>query len=117
MDPELDPRGPPFLHHYLEILQALALVQPRSCQPTPLLENASVFRQDMLELGEAMGLRLLAIPEGMSEESELRAFHLRSQMMLQTTAIRNWAHVHQMERVAVEVAGRVAGSLKAHWGH
>ena len=111
IDPELEADF--FPHHYLEILQAFALAQERSYKVTPLLDQIVKIKAELKELGEAMQLRLLNVPPEITADAELNAFQLRSQMMLQTTAIRNWAYMHQMQRVVIDLAERISGSFKS----
>ena len=58
----------------------------------------------MEEIGNSIQLRLLDIPENLQSDREIEAYHLRTQMMAQTTAIRNWAYPHQMQRVVIDLA-------------
>jgi hypothetical protein len=105
-----------FYHHYLEIMQAFALVQERTLTVKPLLGDARRLEQEMQEIGEVMSLRLLSIPHELTAEDELNAYHLRTEMMMQTTAIRNWAYPHQMKRVVFSLATSIKEAFKSVYG-
>lgn len=93
-----------FFSHYLEIMQAFALYQPRSLNLTALGADMDRLKSEMSEIGQAMSLRLLAIPEALTTEDEFNAYHLRTDMMMATTAVRNWAYPHQMQRIVLDLA-------------
>lgn len=105
-----------FYHHYLEIMQAFALAQERALTAKPLLEDAGRLEQEIQEIGEVMQLRLLNIPQELTDEDELNAYHLRTEMMVQTTAIRNWAYPHQMKRVVFSLATSIKEAFKSLYG-
>src|ERR1700687_511106 len=114
-DPELSGKQT-FFYYYLEILQAFALGQERKPTAKPLLHEAQALKQLMHDIGDAMQLRLLNIPPNISTEDELHAFHLRTEMMAHTTAIRNWAYPSQMKRVVLDLADSVKDEFKAVYG-
>ena len=93
-----------FFPHYLEIMQAFALYQPRSLNLTALGADMDRLKSEMSEIGQVMSIRYLAIPEAITTEDELNAYHLRTEMMMATTAVRNWAYPHQMQRVVLDLA-------------
>lgn len=105
-----------FFHHYLEIMQAFALAHERALTAKPLLEEALRLEQDFQDIGEAMQLRLLNIPEEVTSEEELNVYHLRTEMMNQTTAVRNWAYYHQMKRVICDLASSIKDRFKPLYG-
>ena len=115
VDAELED-GPGFFHHYLEIMQAFALTQERVYTAKPLLGNARKLEEQMQEIGSAMQLRLLDIPRELVAEEELNAYRLRTEMMGQTTAVRNWAYPHQMKRVTLALAALVKDAFKVKYG-
>jgi hypothetical protein len=103
IDPEAS--GPlDFYHHYLEIMQAFALYQDRNFSPKLLLQEAEKLKQEMKEIGDLMKLRLFDIPKNFKLEKEISAFRLRTEMMVQTAAIRNWAYYHQMKRIVGDLS-------------
>lgn len=96
-----------FYPHYLEIMQAFALMQERSFSPKPLLDEVETLRQEMKEIGIAMQLRGLAIPESVLTDDELLRHHLQWSMRHQTAAVRNWGYYYQMKRIARSLGGLV----------
>lgn len=105
-----------FHHHYLELLQALALCQPRNRSAQPLRDEMRRLKAHMQELGENMSLRSLNIPEQLKSEEEISGYRLRTDMMSQTTAVRNWAYMHQMTKVLLELSRSVGPAFKAIYG-
>ena len=106
IDPEAS--GPlDFYDHYLEIMQSFALYQNRNFSPKPLLQEAEKLKQEMKEIGNLMQLRLLDIPKHLKSDEEINAFKLRTEMMAQTTAIRNWAYYHQMKQIVGDLSDLV----------
>ena len=105
-----------FYHHYIEIMQAFALAQERTLTAKPLLNNAHKLEQEMQEIGEVMQLRLLDIPSELISEDVLNAYYIRTEMMVQTTSIRNWAYPHQMKRVVLSLATSIKKAFKSLYG-
>ncbi len=105
-----------FPHHYLELLQAFALCQPRNVTVRPLLDGVSALKEHMAEMGHHMSMRHFDIPERLTSEREISAYRLRTDMMLQTTAIRNWAYPHQMRKVLLDLSQAVASAFDAAYG-
>jgi hypothetical protein len=116
IDPEVTGNKPPFYHHYLEILQAFALYQERNFNPKPLMSEAETIENDMKSLGQLMGVRLFNIPENLSSDEEVKAFRLRTEMMMNTTAIRNWAYGHQMRKVTLDLCKLIGNRFKKTYG-
>lgn len=100
-----------FFHHNLEILQAFALTQERAITPKPVVGDIRRLEQEMRDVSEAMQFRLLDIPKHLTTDEELTAYYLRTQMMAQTTAIRNWAYPFQMKRVILSLADSIKDSF------
>lgn len=105
-----------FHHHYLELLQAFALCQPRRYAVQPLREQLLVLKAHMQEVGKHMALRRLEIPERLTSDEEISAYRLRTEMMAQTTAVRNWAYMHQMKKVLLDLAHSIEPAFKATYG-
>jgi len=105
-----------FYHHYLEIMQAFALCQERNFSVKPLLEEAEKLKHEMKEIGDLMQLRLLDIPENLKSDEEINAFKLRTEMMVQTTAIRNWAYYHQMRRIVGDLSNLIKADFENIYG-
>lgn len=97
-----------FPHHLVELLQAFALMQPRSLVPRPLMNMGDTLKEDLIEIGQAMQLRaFFQIHEGMTEE-EIERQQLLHTMRSQTLGIRNWTYHHQISRMTSELMQRIA---------
>ena len=105
-----------FYHHYLELLQAFALCQPRNITARPLLDEVSALKEHMVEVGHHMSMLHLDIPERLTSERDISTHRLRADMMSQTTAIRNWAYPHQMKKVLLDLSQAVAPLFEATYG-
>ncbi|MCP6720507.1 MAG: hypothetical protein KJI72_04290 [Patescibacteria group bacterium] len=93
-----------FFCHYLEILQAFALINERCDSAQPLLEKQNQFMDEMKEIGDTMQVRLFDMVGEIEEDTDIHKQELRFSMMAATTAVRNWAYFYQMERVATDLA-------------
>lgn len=105
-----------FPHHFIEIMQAFALYQDRNLEPVPLLNKAEELHKEMGTIGELMMARLLSIPDEAKTEEDVHAFRLRTEMMGNTTAVRNWAFFHQMKRVTFDMADLIDSDFKKIYG-
>jgi hypothetical protein len=105
-----------FPHHFLEILQAFALMEDRAVTARPLLDEAIRLKEELREIGEAMKLQsFFYIREGMTDE-EMERQRLIGTMRAQTTAIRNWAYHHQMFRMTSELMGKIQPEFENRFG-
>jgi len=101
-----------FPHHFVELLQAFALRQPRSVSPRPLLEKGNRLKEEMKEIGQAMQLRsFFQIQEGITEE-EIERQQLLHTMRGQTSEIRNWTYHHQVSRMTSELMKKIAPAFE-----
>lgn len=105
-----------FHHHYLELLQAFALCQPRNHSVQPLCEQLLVLKDHMKEIGKHMLLRHLEIPKQLTSDEEISSYRLRAEMMSHTTAVRNWAYMHQMTKVLIDLAHSIDPAFEAVYG-
>lgn len=105
-----------FPMHLLEILQAFSLYQERKATSKPLQQAAEELHKHMRDVGELMMLRLVGIPETLTSDEEMRAYHLRTEMIANTTAVRNWAYYHQIKRVVIDLAALVDTDFKKIYG-
>ncbi|MCX5905817.1 MAG: hypothetical protein NTY64_01140, partial [Deltaproteobacteria bacterium] len=48
-------------------------------------------------------------------EEEIHAYHLRTEMMAHTTAVRNWAYFHQMNRIVFDLAALIGPDFQAEY--
>ena len=105
-----------FYHHYLEIMQAFALRQPRNYEPKPLMQEGERLKKDMKEIGDLINIRLVDIPTDLKTDEEIHAYRLRTEMMTHTTAVRNWAYIHQMKRVSLDLSTLIRDDFKKVYG-
>ncbi|QYA26688.1 hypothetical protein G3I01_14680 [Gramella sp. MT6] len=104
---------PPF---YLEILQCLALIQKRTINPKPLHENVENFKTLIQTVNQSQSARYFKLAENAKDEKDIGAIMLRTDMMVQTLAVRNWAYVQQMEEVSYELANLIKDDFKDEIG-
>jgi hypothetical protein len=103
-------------HHHIEIMQALALYQKRNYSVRPLMTDAKILHTEMKEIGIAMQLMYLDIPEELKTDEDLKAYGLRMTMMLQTAGVRNWAYNQQMQRVVSDLSQRIENDFEKIYG-
>ena len=102
-DPELT-GNIEFHPYFLEIMQAFALSQERNYSLKPLSQDADKIRNEIKEIGNLLLFsHFHTLSEQMTEE-EIRAIEVIMDMRLQTTAIRNWAYIHQMKRIVSDLS-------------
>lgn len=104
---------PPF---YLELLQAFALTLPRTYDPQPFSSEVQKFRDDFKELGELNKLKYFNFPLSVTNAEDLPFHLLRTEMMLSTTAVRNWSYEHKMKEVTLDLAGRISPAFIVQHG-
>jgi len=92
-----------FYPYFVEIMQAFALYQPRAISARPLLEEAKTLKEEMIEIGNLLSIRMFDMPEGLAEK-DIHAYELRMEIMIQTIAIRNWAYQSQMKKISYDLA-------------
>ncbi len=114
-DPEAYKGELDFYYHYLEIMQAFALMQERAISVKPLAEKAEALRTEMKELGDLMGRRQYDVPDNVTEE-ELLEHILLWRMRDQTAAIRNWAYPKQMFMLTKGLARGVRDKFRSLYG-
>jgi len=96
-----------FYHHYIELLQAFALCQPRNHTARPLLGEMGALKEHLQAVGQHMSMRYFDIPPHVSTEEHLSAHHLRTEMMIQTIAVRNWTYLFQLKRILADLSTRI----------
>ena len=101
---------------FLEILQAFSLINKRTFGAKPLLGDAEKLYEEMREIGELISLRHLDIPASLSSEDDINAYRLRTDMMSHTTAVRNWAYIHQIKRITNDIATLIDSDFKDIYG-
>lgn len=105
-----------FYHFNLEIMQAFSLFQERSFSLKPLMNNAVKLKLEMKEIGDLMQLRLLNIPGHLKSDKEIFAYKLRTEMISQTTAVRNWAYSYQMKRIVIDLSNLIKYDFEKIYG-
>ena len=105
-----------FYHFNLEIMQAFALFQERSFSLKPLMNNAVKLKLEMKEIGDLMQLRLLNIPGHLKSDKEIFVYKLRTEMISQTTAVRNWAYSYQMKRIVIDLSKLIKYDFEKIYG-
>ncbi|MBC6112443.1 hypothetical protein ACFOG5_02505 [Pedobacter fastidiosus] len=100
-----------FPPYYQELLQAFALALPRSCQGRPMSEEAEQFKKDLKEIGELNKLKHFNFPASVVSAEELPSHLLRTEMMMHTTAVRNWSYDHKMKAVTLALAERLSANF------
>lgn len=95
---------PPF---YLEILQCVALMSEKVISAKPLKEKISDFESTIKKLNKSQSTSYFKLAEKAKSQEDINAIVLRTEMMVQTLAVRNWAYVHQMDEITSELANLV----------
>ncbi len=115
-DEEVDKGHLEFPPHFLEILQAFSLCSEQSITARPLLDQAEKFKKDMREVGDAMLWKMFDIPENIKSEKEIHAYHLRTEMMTHTLAVRGWAYDHQIKKIIGDLCELLADDFRKVFG-
>ncbi len=105
-----------FFCHYLEILQAFALINERCCSVQPLLEKQKQFMDEIKEIGNAMQLRLFDMVDKIEDDADIHKQELRFSIMADTIAVRNWGYYYQMERITTDLARLVNKKFLSKYG-
>ncbi|MDV7187721.1 hypothetical protein R3X25_10550 [Lutibacter sp. TH_r2] len=95
---------PPF---FLEILQCLSLTKEQTVSSKPLKDNVLDFKSTIQELNSAQSGKYFVLGEEANNQDDIGVVMLRTEMMVNTLAVRNWAYVQQMEIIAYELANFV----------
>lgn len=100
---------PPF---YLEILQCVALMTEQVISAKPLNEKITDFKSTIKNLNKSQSASYLKLAENASNQEDISAIMLRTEMMVHTLAVRNWAYVHQMDEITLELSNLVESVFK-----
>tara|TARA_B100002019_G_C21199072_1_gene562989 strand:+ start:91 stop:1080 length:990 start_codon:yes stop_codon:yes gene_type:complete len=92
---------PPF---FLEILQCISLIKEKIISGKPLNDKVLEFKSTIQDLNTAQSGTYYVLGEKAKNQDDIGVVMLRTEMMVNTLAIRNWAYVHQMETIAYELA-------------
>ncbi|MGJ1382691.1 hypothetical protein [Sphingobacterium siyangense] len=111
-DEEAVTGGLEFPPYFQELLQAFALTMPQSFKYHPFSEEVFKFKSDFQEIGELNRLKYYNIPESATTMDDVFRHQLRSDIMLHTTAVRNWSYEHKMTAVTLDLALGVSDVFK-----
>ena len=100
---------PPF---YLEILQCVALMTEKVISAKPLNEKITAFESTIKNLNKSQSASYFKLAENASSKEDISAIILRTEMMVHTLAVRNWAYVHQMDEITLELSNLVEAVFK-----
>lgn len=104
-----------FPAYYQELLQAFSLTLPRSFKADPLSEEVYQFKEDLTLAFDLFKKSQYNVPDSVTVEVDVHKHILRSEMILNTTAVRNWSYDHQMKKVTLDLAeGIKAEFLKVY---
>src|ERR1035437_4791057 len=92
---------PPF---YLEILQCISLKSERNISMEPLHKNIENFKSTIQNLNRSQSATYSKLLEKAKDQDDIGAILLRTEMMINTLAVRNWSYVEKMEMIAYELA-------------
>jgi hypothetical protein len=95
---------PPF---YLEIIQCLSLIRERTITAKPLKNDVEDFKTTVTKLNQGQTYSYLRLIEKAENQEDIGSIILRTEMMVHTLAVRNWAYIEQMEKIANELAGLI----------
>lgn len=93
-----------FPAYYQELLQAFALTVPRSFKADLFSEEVYKFKEDLSSALDLFKKSQYNIPDSVTVEEDVHKHIWRSEMILNTTAVRNWSYDHQMKRVTLDLA-------------
>jgi len=93
-----------FAPFYLEILQCISLKLDRNISGKPLHDKVEDFKNTIQNLNRNQSYTYFKLLEEVKSQDDVAAIMLRSEMMTNTLAVRNWAYVHQMETIAYELS-------------
>lgn len=105
-----------FPPYYQELLQAFALTLPRSYNSQPFSSEVQKFRDDFKEIAELNKAKYFNFPESIVTAEDLPFHLLRTEMMMHTTAVRNWSYEHKMQEVTLDLAAKISSPFKTHHG-
>lgn len=93
-----------FPAYYQELLQAFSLTLPRSFKADPFSEEVYQFKEDLTVALDLFKKSQYNVPDSVTVEEDVHKHILRSEMILNTTAVRNWSYDHQMKKVTIDLA-------------
>lgn len=114
-DEEAEKGSLEFPSYYLELLQAIALQEELIYKADPFSSEVSAFKKHLQEVGEHNKQKFYDFPNEIDNEDDLAAYLLRSQIIMDTTAVRNWSYEHLMKSVTMDLANSIKDDfIKVH---
>lgn len=114
-DEEAEKGSLEFPSYYLELLQAIALQEDLIYNAEPFSSEVYVFKKHLQEVGELNKHKFFNFPEEIDNQDALAAYLLRSQIIMDTTAVRNWSYEHLMKLVTTDLANFIKDDfIKVH---
>lgn len=101
-----------FPPYYLEILQCVALMTEKVISAKPLNEKITDFESTIKNLNKSQSASYFKLAEKVSSQEDISAIVLRTEMMVHTLAVRNWAYVNQMNEITLELANLIETVFK-----
>ena len=95
---------PPF---YLEVIQCLSLMREQTITAKPLYDKVEDLKANIKNLNQNLSYSYLRLIEKAKNQDDIGSILLRTEMMIHTLAVRNWAYIEQMESIAYELADLV----------
>lgn len=104
-----------FYPHYLELLQALALMQNCSPSPKPLLGNAEQLKESITKVMDAYRWREFAnLPKDIGEK-EFKKRYTIAEIRSQTVAVRNSAFFYQIINVTKKLFSKISKTFEDYY--
>lgn len=105
-----------FQPFYQELLQAFSLTLPRSYKADPFSKEVNDFKNSLMEMGDLYKSKQLQFPDSILTIDDVPSHLIRTEMIMQTTAVRNWSYDHKMKRVTLNLAEKVSDAFMKHHG-
>lgn len=105
-----------FQPFYQELLQAFSLTLPRSYKADPFSQEVNDFKNSLMEMGDLYRSKQLQFPDSVLIIDDVPSHLIRTEMIMQTTAVRNWSYDHKMKRVTLNLAEKVSDTFMKHHG-
>lgn len=101
---------------YVEVLQALALKGDRTLSVKPVGLEALELKNVITNFNKNQAYRYFNLAEHAKSPEDLSQVLLRTDMMMHTLAVRNWAYESQMRQVAYDLADCVRTRFNENLG-
>ncbi|MNX86653.1 hypothetical protein D3C86_1185450 [compost metagenome] len=91
----------------METLQCISLKSLRKITGKPLHDKIEDFKTTIQNLNRNQSYSYLKLLENVKSQDDIAVIMLRTEMMTNTLAVRNWAYIHQMENIAFELSNLI----------